>query len=348
MGRDLLTSPYGRFYNLAYYLSQLGHAVHLVCFSYKTKEWEQVERDGIKITSLSVVPNPIRSFIKAKEIIKKTQSEWIFGFSDTYYGILAEYFSRKNNCKCLIDAYDNYESYMPLLKFVHCLWRNAISNATLVTCAGPQLEELFRKFRKEKPILILPMTIDNKEFKQKDRQVCREELGLPLDKKLIGFHGSISNSRGINTLFKAVKKIQLTNADVKLVLIGRIGKNIKIPKSVLYLGYIPDKDIVNYINSMNILAVINKNTKFGNYSYPIKLYEAMACKVPVVVSNTKSTKWMMSKYPELLVDPDDHDILADKIGEIIDLGHIDYDELPTWDKIAYKLSQKIVDINSSE
>ena len=202
-------------------------------------------------------------------------------------------------------------------------------------------------YRKDKPIYILPMTVIHENFKQKSREMCRGKLGLPLKKKLIGFNGSICNSRGIDTLFKAVHEIQLSKPEVKLVLTGRVGKNIKIPDSVIHLDYLSDDDMHVYINSMDVLAVINKNTKFGNYSYPVKLYEAMACKLPVVVSKTKSTEWIMSKYPELLVEPEDYIALAEKIKEIIDLNRINYDELPTWNEIASRLSDKILTANSN-
>jgi glycosyltransferase involved in cell wall biosynthesis len=347
MGRDLISRAYGRFYYLSYYLSESGHDVELILFSYLKNENEDHYIGNLKLSSVSLFPNPFLTLIKVYKKVKDSNPDWVFGFSDTYYGILAEYIARKIGKKSLVDAYDNYESYLSFAKPLHWLWRAAVRRSTLVTCAGPQLEELFKVYRREKPIHILPMTVSDSEFKQKDRQKCRETLRLPLDKKLIGFHGSISNSRGIKTLFEAVNKVQLTNPNVKLVLSGRLDRNIKIPKSVLYLGYIADNDIVQYINSMNMLAVINKNSRFGNYSYPVKLYEAMACKIPVVVSKTESTKWMMSMYPDLIVEPEDHSALANKINEIIDMNRIDYDELPTWYKITSKLSQQIVAINPS-
>jgi glycosyltransferase involved in cell wall biosynthesis len=346
MGKDLFSKPYGRFYNLAYLLSKLGHNVELILFSYKKNEISSKKVDRLKISSVSLLPNPFKTIFRVSQQIRESKPDWVVGFSDTYYGIMAEYTARKINKKSWIDAYDNYESYIPFLKPLHWLWRNAIDRAALVTCAGPGLEELFTKYRKEGPVVVLPMTVNHNEFKELSREVCRQELGLPIDNKLIGYHGSISNSRDIDTLFAAIQKIQLTNPDVKLVMAGRIGKNIEIPKSVLYLGYIADNDIVKFINSMNILAVINKNTKFGNYSYPIKLYEAMACKIPVVVSKTKSTEWMMNRFPELLVEPEDFNALADKIDEVIHFNRIKYDELPTWDKITDKLAQKIEELNS--
>lgn len=47
-----------------------------------------------------------------------------------------------------IDAYDNYESYIPWLKLLHVLKRRALSRADLITAAGPNLlkQMLFVRF----------------------------------------------------------------------------------------------------------------------------------------------------------------------------------------------------------
>lgn len=46
---------------------------------------------------------------------------------------------------------------------------------------------------------------------------------------------------------------------------------------------------------------MNTPGAFGDYSYPIKLYEAMACGRPVVASRTASTAWVLRDFPDRLV-----------------------------------------------
>ncbi|ANX03477.1 hypothetical protein PG2T_04240 [Immundisolibacter cernigliae] len=46
---------------------------------------------------------------------------------------------------------------------------------------------------------------------------------------------------------------------------------------------------------------MNTPGAFGDYSYPIKLYEAMACGRPVVAARTASTAWVLRDFPGRLV-----------------------------------------------
>ena len=86
------------------------------------------------------------------------------------------------------------------------------------------------------------------------------------------------------------------------------------------------------LNSLDVLVVINQPSVFGNYSYPVKLYEAMKCRIPVVVTDTLSTKWIMRYNEELLVEPGNAVKLCDKIKSALQLDRIDYVEQPEWEK----------------
>ena len=88
------------------------------------------------------------------------------------------------------------------------------------------------------------------------------------------------------------------------------------------------------MNSLDVLVVMNQPSSFGNYSYPVKLYEAMCCQVPVVVSKTLSTKWIMQNHENLLVEPGSADKLSDIIKYAMDLGRVNYGEQLDWEQIV--------------
>ena len=85
---------------------------------------------------------------------------------------------------------------------------------------------------------------------------------------------------------------------------------------------------------LDMVAVMNTPGAFGDYSYPIKLYEAMACGRPVVASRTASTAHGMSRrlrdVPDRLVAPGDAAALAGALVAALDLGAVDYGPLPDW------------------
>ena len=76
------------------------------------------------------------------------------------------------------------------------------------------------------------------------------------------------------TLIKKNKEL-----DVQLVLSGPKEAGLELPADAIYLGFIPKEQIPLLLNACDVVAVTNKDSTFGHYSYPSKLYEAMACQV---------------------------------------------------------------------
>ena len=146
---------------------------------------------------------------------------------------------------------------------------------------------------------VATMAPDPFGFRPLQMDDCRRQLGLPTDAKLVGYCGAIFPNRGIRTLFDALDMLKTSVPDVRLVLSGRRDKSVSVPSDAVWLGYIPDDRMPTLLNSMNALVVVNKPSAFGKYSHPIKLYEAMSCRVPVVASRTPATEWILERHSEL-------------------------------------------------
>jgi len=329
--RDLLTRPYGRFFNLPRELSDKGHESYLLLLNYRNEPSVRIENNGIVFISESINPfAPFRYYARACELIKSIHPDWIVGFSDTYFGILAEHLGRKCGTRSAIDAYDNYESYLPWFKPLHLRWRKAIARATAVTAAGPQLAAFLKQSRPGKPVYVIPMAADPGIFIPQDKTDCRLKLNLPPEKKIIGYGGSIYRNRGMKTLFDAHEILKDMGCDIDLVLTGRKEKNISLPSSAKWLGYLSDDQIPTFLNCLDVATIINQLSGFGNYSYPVKLYEAMSCQIPVVATDTPSVNWILKSDNRFLARPDDPHDLADKIRKSLTLGRVDYGKQNNW------------------
>lgn len=337
MGRDLFTSPYGRFYHLALYLSELGHNVDLWLMSYRSGENEERRVGNLSIKSFNFWSAFSIGLPSLMRRASEKDPDWIIGFSDTYYGVLANHLAKKLGKRALIDAYDNYESYMPVAWPLHWLWRRSLSEADHITCAGPSLVDLLGTYCDKSRITILPMTADDNFYLNVATEATREELGLPRHGKLIGYHGSISHTRDIDLLFQAVRQVRKKNDNVQLVVSGRLGRGVTIPGDVRYIGYVDAGRIPLFLRALDLLVVTNKPGRFGNYSYPVKLYEAMVSGTPVVASRTPAIKWILRNHQELLVKPGSVMALAEKIEEVLALPGVDYQRQPTWKDLAVTL-----------
>ncbi len=85
-----------------------------------------------------------------------------------------------------------------------------------------------------------------------------------------------------------------------------------MPKKLRHLGYLPDHLIPLFLNSLDVLVIVNRLSDFGNFSYPVKLYEAMSCRIPVVVTETGPARWILGNQEQFLAAPEDPLDLAAK------------------------------------
>ena len=335
MGRDLIDRPYGRFYYLPRHLAERGHEVTLLLLDYLNLE--QVDRyfDGIHwISEPLALRSPGRYLRRLKQLLVADRPDWVIGLSDTYFGILAQHYGHKYGIRSCIDAYDNYESYIPWLKPLHGLWRRALSSADLVTAAGPDLLQYMSRQRNGRPSVVVPMAADPVGFASLDKAECRRRMGLPVSGKLVGYCGSLHRSRGVDVLFDAFARLNRIRPEVSLVLSGRKWKDVHVPESAIMLGYIEDEKMPLLLNCMDTLAVTNRDSAFGRYSHPVKLYEAMSCQVPVVVTATAATEWILRDNPELLVPPVDANALAASLAAALERGRIAYRDVPDWQSVC--------------
>ncbi len=344
LARDLLTRPYGRFFYLPRCLAEMGHEVTILLLDYKGAETVEQEQHGMRWLSVPV-RRPLGYLAVLRRELRENTPDWLIGFSDTYFGIIAEFYARRYRVKSCIDAYDNYESYMAWCKPLHWLWRRALRRADLVTAAGPGLLALMSAGRADRPGLVLPMAADPSGFEPGDREGSRLQLGLAPGGMLVGYCGSMHRSRGVDVLFAALELLRRRRPDIGVVHSGRTWSDVPLPDYIESLGYLDDAAVPSVLRSMDVLVACNRSSAFGSHSYPVKLYEAMACGIPVVATDTLSTRWILAAHPELLVPAEDPQALCEAIERQLDRGRVDYGALPDWQSSAVRLSEALASVS---
>ncbi|MES9901630.1 MAG: glycosyltransferase family 4 protein [Sedimenticola sp.] len=340
-GKDLVEQPYGRFYYLPRLLAERGHKVKLHLLSYQREACIAFESEHIEWDSRPLLPNPLEYAQHAEEVCKLWRPDWIIAFSDIWYGILASHLAMRYGIKYSIDAYDDYESYMPWAKPAHWLWRKSLRNATIISATGPGLGSYMCGNRGKDDYIVVPMAADNSFTSIKDKTVIRRRLGIPEKGKIIGYCGSIYPGRGINILFTAFSTLKRSHPDITLVLSGRIHPKVSIPEDAVSLGYLSDEKLPDLIGCLDVLAVVNKISNFGRHSYPVKLYEAMSCGIPVAATKTPATEWILKDHPEMLATPEDADNLSSVLQCALDFGYTTYSATNDWGLSAEILEQSI-------
>lgn len=344
-GRDLVSRPYGRFYHLAAALSSHGHEVTVVLLTHRPTETTCSAWSGAIVHARSILRPGSLKWLLA--ISGSTQPDWVVAFSDSWVAPLARAIARRSQSLLAIDAYDDFESYMPWNAPLHWLYRQALSKADLVTAAGPQLAALLDRQRQgNRPTEIVEMAADPL-FRPLDRDACRRELGLPPDQPQIGYSGGWATNRGTSMLVDVFRRVQMRHPGVSIVVTGSPPAEVLDMPGVIGLGYLPDDALPKFVNALDVSLVVTAPTQFGRSSYPAKLYEAMACQVPVVATATDPVRWILKRNPECLVAPGDPEAFATRIDSMLPRSRIDYGAQPTWDDAGARFARLMETITLS-
>lgn len=342
--RDVVERPYGRFFHLPRLFAGRGHEVLLLLSSHRRLDSTRFERDGLRWVSHDVrTLGPARFLPRMREEAMGFAPDWIVGCSDAWFGWMARRLARATGARLAVDAYDNYEAYMPWNFPLHLAWRRAIAAADVATAAGPQLAARLDRHRKGKPpTVVVPMAADP-GFIRRDQRGSREALGLPPGAPLIGYMGGWAANRGTDILLRAFHLVRASRPEARLVVTGRPPERVLREPGVHSLGYIDDAALPVALSAMDVSAVITADTAFGRYSYPAKLCEAMACGVPVVATSTEPVRWMLGSDERFLVPVGDAPALASRMLALLETeppAH--YGVLPSWEDSATRLEAALV------
>lgn len=343
--RDLIERPYGRFHHLPRLLAARGHDVKVLLCSHHGLPEAQASLAGVDWTGLDLRTLGIRRFQQA--MVQQASSfapDWVIGCSDTWYGWLASRLARRTGALLAVDAYDNFEAYMPWNLPVHQLWRHAVRRADLVTAAGPQLAELLQSQRRSgPPVTVLPMAADP-EFVPQDKAACRQALGLAVQATYVGYVGSWSASRGSSLLIDAFRQARAARPDLQLLLSGRPPREVLDESGVIATGYLPDAQLPMLLNALDLACVVVADTRFGRYSYPAKLCEAMACRIPVVATATEAVRWMLGGHAGHLAPLGDSQAFAERMLGLLETPNVQYSPVQTWEQVAPELEAQLLSI----
>lgn len=149
---------------------------------------------------------------------------------------------------------------------------------------------LFRNHQVE----LIPYPIDTTTFRPIDRQIARDLLHLPFDKKIVFFGATYLDDRrkGMKQLVESIMKLaelidrgcEIERQDVFLCVAGLNGKDLisKLPFAAAYIGHLNDDLTLALAYQAADLFLCPSIEDAG----PMMIPEAMLCATPVVAFNT--------------------------------------------------------------
>ena len=352
MGKDLLDDHFGRFRELPLGLARLGHEVRGVTLSYgRRPEGTFPDEDdsfGSSMTWTSFnlmngcLPLIERYTRRALQISREFRPDIIWACSDAYHAIFGNWLAKRAQSRCVIDLYDNFEAFnASRLPGVLPLFRRAARAAHGVTTFSQRLaDHVARRYMRSKPISVIENGVRPDLFYPRDRLECRQHLGLPQNAKIIGTAGALDTSRGIEALFESFELLSAKTSDLHLALAGPRPRGIRIPSGsrVHDLKELPHEDVPLFVNALDLAVICYRHSTQGEYSFPQKAYEIIACHVPLVAAAVGSMNELLRSHPDCLYKPKDSASLSNAIQRQLRVKTIIDTRVPSWCDSAKQLS----------
>jgi len=187
-------------------------------------------------------------------------------------------------------------------------------------------------------------------------QDARERLGLPLDKKIVVYTGSLERWKGVETLVEAA---DFFSNEVLVYIVGGSSidinsfKVLKFKNSkVTFVGQRPWAEIPLWLKAADVLVLPNTGKQKVSlyYTSPMKLFEYMASGRPIVASDIPSIREIADESTAFFAKPDDPQSFAEAVAEVLNnpnqarersIRALGKARLYTWRKRAEKIIGQI-------
>jgi len=233
----------------------------------------------------------------------------------------------------------NFRLDLKLLSWINSLAdRYVLTNADRVAVPSPLLYIELCKRRATKsprPPIMVPAGVDMEKINKVKKSV--KDVGVKGEEEFtIGFVGSLAWWQGVDILVKSLHILNQKcveskyNYKFRLLIVGdgplrskveRLCRELKV--NCVITGFVPHEEALRLMSSMNVLVVPRLKTSVTESVVPIKVLEAWALGVPVVITKHKVFELLGLKDGEDLLYCEPNPVsVADAIYKLLRDPHI--------------------------
>jgi glycosyltransferase involved in cell wall biosynthesis len=212
------------------------------------------------------------------------------------------------------------------LLFRRAIARAARDAAALICVSGVTAERLRALCEVRAPIVVAPHGVDHERFTPMEPgpgsdHAALQALGVPVDRPLVVFVGTLEPRKGVAPLVAAFDQVAGTHGDAVLVLGGQMGWGLdeterslaaaRHRERIILTGYLPDAAVPALLRQAAVVAYPALEEGFG-----LPALEALACGAPLIT--TEGTAMAeLAQGAARLVRPGDASMLAGALEEAL-------------------------------
>jgi glycosyltransferase involved in cell wall biosynthesis len=207
-----------------------------------------------------------------------------------------------------------------------------VFDAKLATACRTVTDNLAAKLRRagvrSSKIHVIGNGADPRSFHPLPMQTSRKAFGLPEDRFLVGFAGTMTVWHGLDTAVRALAQLARRRTEIDMVLFGDgpdesrirdLADQLGVSDRVHLMGRVPFADANQAINCFDLaIAPFTARRNMETGIAAIKLGDYAAAGKPVIASALPGTKELASRGWLMTTPPDNAPALAEAILELAD------------------------------
>lgn len=194
----------------------------------------------------------------------------------------------------------------------------------IIVLTNPAREDLIEKGITQEKICVVPDAVDPMLFKNPlSKEAARQKLVLPLHQTIILYTGHLYAWKGVHTLVDAGEKLP---SNTHVYFVGGTEQDVlqfkernKGKDYMTIVGYVPHAEVPLWLWASDILVLPNSSREniSSRYTSPLKLFEYMMAKRPIIASDLPSIRDVLTTENATLFTPDDPQALQSAISRVL-------------------------------
>ncbi|WP_414622879.1 glycosyltransferase [Calothrix sp. CCY 0018] len=194
----------------------------------------------------------------------------------------------------------------------HCKFLNNKNLIGVVTLSPRLAENYIQLGLDHNKVLVTHSAVELKNFlPYQEKDIARQKLSLPQDAKIVLYSGHLYEYKGISTIIETACLMP----ECQFVLVGGWIDDVNRVKAacqekelhnVHIVGHVAQSELTSYLYAADILLVpTSKSWNLAEVTSPLKLFEYMAVRRPIVASALSNiTTVLRDQENALLAEPD--------------------------------------------
>lgn len=333
-------------------------------------EYEEIQ--GVKIKRVFryklgttvLIDKYLQAHFQLREALDSEEKFDVFHCHDTETWPIGYIFAKEHQAKWVADSHEYFPDYIIRESYPndnkYNMAKLLINNRgeyiryadAVITVSNSTARKLTEEFSLRCPVTTIFNTLSPDYIIKEDKKMLRDYYGFQDTEKIIVFAGNLTRERGIDFVLSILYKLP---KEFKLLVIGdgyfapMLRDLQKKEKRIMFLGYIPYKELIKYVYAADIYMYFPSVKLTGNcknfaYTIPNKFFDAIFSSIPFYTYNSLLFVDYINKFT--LGKGFDLNVSAEDVAKFIVENNESYSfngkfkeaqECFSWEKQQYKL-----------